>query len=124
MATVNLELATVMQSVAWLSGVQILSALNEIGLVTVYANGREKCCANAIATVTALERGCVKAYCVCSRDLQCAVNSSLGNTKLALRKAVAVSTLLEGLFDMRSLSLDKAELPGASPRDDASANQR
>jgi hypothetical protein len=63
MENVKLGLETAMLSVVWLSDVVISNAPSEVDLVIVYASGREKCCTNATATVTALgtgyERACL-----------------------------------------------------------------
>jgi len=47
----SLVLETAKQSVERVNAVVILNAPDELGLVIAYANGREKCCENAIATV-------------------------------------------------------------------------
>lgn len=59
------ETASLVQAIAMLSGaiwsgVVISNALSELDLVIVYANGRARCCANAIANV--LEMDCVMAF--------------------------------------------------------------
>jgi len=58
----SLVLEFAKQSVERVSAAVFLSAPNELGLVIAYANGREKCCENAIAMVIAQAMGCGTAF--------------------------------------------------------------
>jgi hypothetical protein len=114
MENVKLGLATAMLSVVWLSDVVISNAPSEVDLVIVYANGREKCCANATATVTALGTGYERACLYGKSDVVLLLDYLIESLR-SLRKAMSISALVAVAVKLKLGA--RQELPGALARD-------